>query len=120
MTFTNTAAIESGTANSVIYLKGKVSGNIFTIDSTTVFTCKIPTSADGCFYIPLGIMYSATAGYFQSSKDLYAYIDGKFRQVTPTEIVATHRIYYRTTAINNSLAAPSTWVDEATANVYNT
>lgn len=111
LTFTNTAAVESGVANSVIYLKGKVSGNTFTIDSTTVFTCKVPTSADGYFYIPLGIMYSATAGYFQTSKDLYAFIDGKFRQVTPTEVVAEQYIYCSSASGTSSMAKYETWVD---------
>lgn len=34
-------------------------------------------------------------------------------------LTATHRVYYRTSTANNSLTAPSTWVDEATGNVYN-
>lgn len=107
VTFSNNGTITSGVAYAQLYLVGSVSGNTFTIATSPFMTTIAPTSADGKFYIPLGIMSSATQGYFESSKNLYAYIDGKFRQVTPTEIVATHRIYYRTTAANNSLAAPS-------------
>ena len=117
LTFSNTAAIQSGAAGKTIFLKGTISGNTFTIDSTNVFTTVVPTSEDGFFYIPLGIMTSATAGYFESSKDLYAYLDGRFRQVTPTEIVASQRIYYRS-KVSGTVPKPTAWVTLAT-NKYN-
>ena len=88
LTFSNTAAIQSGSAGKAIYLKGVVSGNTFTIDSTNVFTTVVPTSEDGCAYIPLGIMATATVGYFKSSKDLYAYKDGAFGPVSIREASA--------------------------------
>lgn len=117
LTFSNTAAIQSGAAGKTIFLKGTVSGNTFTIDSTNVFTTVVPTSEDGAFYIPLGIMTSATQAYFKSSKDLYAYLDGRFRQVTPTEIMASQRIYYRS-KVSGTVPKPTAWVTLAT-NKYN-
>ena len=107
--------------NTTLYLKGTVNGNLFTIAAANFLTCTIPATEDGCVYIPLGVIAndSTTKLFFTSSKDLYAFLDGKFRQVTPTEIVATHRIYYRTGAANSDLVAPTTWIEEATGNVYN-
>lgn len=121
VTYTNTAAIQSGAANKTIYLKGTVSANTFTIDSTNVFTTVEPTSADGRFYIPLGVMSSATVGNFSPSNSLYAFIDGRFRQVTPTEIVASHRVYFRAASSSKPTAPTSAWVEEATndTNTYN-
>lgn len=115
--FVNTAAVQSGAAGKTIFLKGTVSGNTFTIDSTNVFTTVIPTSEDGRFYIPLGIMTTASVGYFESSKDLYAFLDGRFRQVTPTEIVASQRIYYRS-KVSGTVPKPTAWITLAT-NKYN-
>lgn len=113
--------ITNATTNSVVYLKGTINGNVFTIASSPFLTCTSPSSSDGYFYIPLGIMYSTTSAYFNSSRDLYAYIDGKFRQVTPTEIVATQRIYYRSNNSSkpNNTGLPTTWVTTST-DIYNT
>lgn len=86
--FSNTAAIQSGAANKTIYLKGSVSGNTFTINATNVFTTVVPSSDDGCAYIPLGILTNATTGYFKSSKDLYAYKDGAFGPISIREASA--------------------------------
>lgn len=123
VTYTTTATVQSAEVNKTIYLKGTVSANTFTIDSTNVFTTVEPTSADGCFYIPLGVMSNATTGVgnFSPSNSLYAFIDGRFRQVTPTEIVASHRVYYRTASSSKPAAPTSTWVAEATndTNTYN-
>lgn len=112
-------------ANKTVYVKGTVSGNTFTCASANFLTCTPPSSADGNFYIPVGILandYTADATsklYFSSSKDLYAYLDGKFRQVNPTDIVATQKIYYRTSAESNGVATkpngnglPTAWVTE--------
>jgi hypothetical protein len=116
----------SGSINSIVYLKGTVNGNLFTIEDITTQTSS---TLDHKFYIPLGILSeSTTRGYFTSSKDLYAFVGdsstGKFRQATPSEIVATHRIYYRSkTNIDNSNntkpAIPTRWITK-TENIYNT
>lgn len=117
--FSYNGTIEAGAANKMLYLKGTISGNTFTVAASPFMTTVVPDEADGYLYIPLGIMSSVKLANFVSSKDLYAYLDGEFRQVTPTEIVSTHRIYYRTATANSSLAAPTTWIEEATGNVYN-
>ena len=116
------------TNNCLVYLVGTVSGNTFSTygaNSNAYLTTTVPTTEDGLVYIPIGHLGNPSTGknYFNFEPGhpvtLYAYLDGKFRQVTPTEIVSTHRIYYRTATANSSLAAPTTWVEEATGNVYN-
>ena len=116
-----TATVESLGKNLMVYVKGQISGNTFTCAASNFLTCKVPTSEDGYFYLPIGIIANdaTTKMYFNTSNDLYAYLDGKFRQVTPTEVVASHRVYYRTDTAKSSLAAPTSWVTEATSNVYN-
>lgn len=73
--------IQSGAANKTLYLKGTVSGNTFTIAASPFMTTVTPTSEDGFCYIPLGLMYSATNIYFQSSDQLYAYTEGAFQPI---------------------------------------
>lgn len=115
-----------GTARAMVYLVGTVSGNTITLDSG-MLTSTEPTTEDGKIYIPIGrhgnqYDYTSAPAYFFfdcQTTTLFAYLDGEFRQVTPTEIVSTHRIYYRTATANSSLAAPTTWIEEATGNVYN-
>ena len=121
VTFTNTATIESGGAYKMLYLKGTVSGNTFTVAASNFLTTVVPSAVTDptAFYIPLGMMTSATAGYFATSKDLYAYADDKFRQVNPTDIVSSQRIYYCTDLANSELVGPtSAWVTQD-GNVYN-
>lgn len=118
MNFSASGTIQSGAANKTLYLKGTVLGSTFTVASSNYLTTVQPTSADGFFYIPLGIMSSATNGHFSSSKSLYAFMDGKFRQVTPAEISSTQVIYYRT-AVDTTPSAPSTWIESSVGMVYN-
>lgn len=67
----NTAAIQNPEQYKTVFLKGKVIGNSFTIDSTNIFTCTIPTAADDYFYMPLGMFYNSTTNiYFNSSTAL--------------------------------------------------
>ena len=77
--FSTSGTIQEGAANKMLWLKGTIRGNIFTLASTNFLTTQIPTSDDGMYYIPLGIMSSATAGYFSSSNRIYAYIDEEFQ-----------------------------------------
>lgn len=114
---TNNGTVTSAANYKTVYLIGTVSGNTFTVKASPFMTTVEPTSEDGFFYIPLGVFYNSTTNiYFNSTKDLYAYIDGKLRQVTPTEIVATQRIYWRT-ATSGTPSKPSSWVT-ATSNSY--
>ena len=77
--FSTTGTIESGTANKILWLKGTVEENHFIIADSNWLTTVVPTEADGMYYIPLGVMSSATAGYFSSSDRLYAFIDSAFQ-----------------------------------------
>ena len=77
--FSTTGTIESGTAAKLLWLKGEVQGNTFTIADTNWLTTVVPTEEDGMYYIPLGVMSSATAGYLATSDRLYAFVDGAFQ-----------------------------------------
>ena len=79
--FSTTGTIESGTAAKILWLKGTVTGNTFTIAATNWLTTVVPATDDGMYYIPLGVMSSATAGYFATSNRLYAYLNGAFQPV---------------------------------------
>lgn len=118
VTFTTNGTITSGAANKTLYLKGTISGNVFTVAAAPFMTCTPPTSQDGYIYIPLGVMSSATVGRFTSSKDLYAYVDGAFRQVNPTDIVATQKVYYRS-HVGGDVPVPTAWIEKDT-DQYNT
>ena len=94
--------ITSGAANKMLYLKGTVNGNQFTIAPSSFMTTVTPTAVDNYVYIPLGIMYSATSIYFISSDKLYAFKNGSFRELSRGEAslaakTATNYIYYDTT-----------------------
>ena len=99
--------ITSGGANKELYLKGTVTGNTFTITSSPFMTTVIPTSADGFYYIPLGIMYSATAIYFTSSNRLYAYLDGAFQ---PVDIAAILRAEEAKKSATNYMSSDNTGI----------
>lgn len=77
--FSTTGTIESGTAAKILWLKGEVEDNHFTIAASNWLTTVVPTEEDGMYYIPLGVMSSATVGYFTSSDRLYAFVDGAFQ-----------------------------------------
>lgn len=66
----------------MVYLVGTLDGTTFTI-SSPVYTTTVPTSANGLYYIPLGVSYSATAiNFFPSAMSgIYAYQNGKFQMV---------------------------------------
>lgn len=108
--FSTTGAIENGVANAMLYLKGTITGNMFTVASTNFLTTVVPIEEDGYFYIPLGVLVSSTNGYFATSKDLYAFIDGRFRQVTPTEVVSTQLIYISQPSGTLSVDSITVWI----------
>lgn len=118
-------SFNTGGINKIVYLVGTVSGNKFTLNGSTsasYLTCNEPTTENGLFYIPIGRLGNQSNGknYFNFQVavpvTLYAYLDGKFRQVTPTEIVATQRIYWRT-GTAGAPTAPTSWVTAST-NTY--
>ena len=77
--FSTTGTIQSGTANKILWMKGSVIDNTFTIAASNWLTTVVPTEEDGMYYIPLGVMSSTTAGYFATSDRLYAFVDGAFQ-----------------------------------------
>ena len=86
---TANGTVQSATQYKTVYLKGSLSGNTFTIAASNFLTCVVPTSADGYVYIPLGMFYNSTTNiYFNSSKELWAYVDGAFGPVSVREASA--------------------------------
>lgn len=81
MSITATQSI-SLTVFKPIFIKGNLSGTIFTPISTTPLTQTIPTSADGYEYILLGIAYSTTTIYLFSDHPIFAYKGGAFGQIS--------------------------------------
>lgn len=81
------------TAYKPVFIKGSLSGTIFTPISTAPLTQTVPTSADGYEYILLGIAYSTTHIYLLADHPIFAYKGGAFRQtiqgVDANEIVST-------------------------------
>ena len=77
--FSTTGTIQSGAANKILWLKGTVEGNTFTIAEGNWLTTVVPTEEDGMYYIPLGVMSSTTAGYFATSDRLYTFVEGAFQ-----------------------------------------
>lgn len=77
--FSTTGTIQSGAANKILWLKGTVTGNTFTIAEGNWLTTVVPSEDDGMYYIPLGVMSSTTTGYFASSDRLYAFVDDAFQ-----------------------------------------
>lgn len=117
--------ITSGATGKILYLKGTVNNNTFTISASPFMTTVIPTTEDGFIYIPLGIMYSATNIYFNSSDKLYAYKDGSFKELSRGEAslaakTATNYLYYDTTngLVISSSASSQTYSGASTG--YNT
>lgn len=76
-TITNTQSITL-TQGKTVYIKGHLNGTVFTPIGTAPLTQTVPTSADGCQYIFLGIPYSATGLYLMPEHPIYHYRNGKF------------------------------------------
>ena len=83
----NTKSSWTGTQYAMCYIKGTVSGNIFTIHSD-IFTTTIPSTEDNFYYIPIGILYSTYQVNFDCKNQLYVYKDGAFGPVSLREASA--------------------------------
>lgn len=102
---TNTGAVQGAANYKTAYLKGTVTANTFKVASSDFLTCDVPTSDDGFCYIPLGMFYNSTTNiYFNSSKELYAYVDGAFGPVSIREAEAA-KTHANTVASEAELAA---------------
>lgn len=137
--FSTTGTIQGGAAKKILYLKGSVSGTTFTIAASNWLTTTVPSSADSAYYIPLGVMSSATNGSFLSSNQLWAYINGSFQCINTgavglanaaqasADTANTRAVAYRgvcstaaTTAAKVVTCANFALVQGASVTVYNT
>ncbi len=76
----------TGDIYKILYVKGTLSGDIFTVASNPV-TTTAPNSADGFCYIPIGTMYST----YQVNLNLinaapHSYINGRLAKIDSAEI----------------------------------
>lgn len=83
ITITTTQSITLS-AYKPVYIKGKLSGTIFTPVSTTPITQEVPTSEDDYQYILLGLASSTTTFYLLTENPVYEYRDEAFEMYTPT------------------------------------
>lgn len=90
------------TAYKPVYIKGKLSGTIFTPVSTAPLTQTVPTTNDGYQYILLGTAYSTSSMYLLSEHPIFQYFDGGFKTVEQiaTEAAKTATNYMK---FNNGL-----------------
>ena len=83
----NTKSNWAGTQYAMCYIKGTVSGDIFTVHSD-IFTTTTPSTEDNFYYIPIGILYSTYQVNFDCKNQLYVYKDGAFGPVSIREASA--------------------------------
>lgn len=82
-TTTNGGTSPAFTAYKMVFLKGKLTaGKTFTIDSSTLFTQAVPTTADGFQYYCVGLAGSATNIFLTPHHDVYEYLGGSFHKVS--------------------------------------
>ena len=81
ITITTTQSITL-TAYKPVFIKGTLSGTIFTSVSATPLTQTVPTTDDGYVYIYLGNATSTTTMYLQERHPIYAYKNGAFGEIT--------------------------------------
>lgn len=62
-----------------VYIKGTLSGSLFTPVSTTPLTQTAPTYEDGYHYILLGTAYSTTSMYLLPEHPIFMYYNGAFK-----------------------------------------
>ena len=87
--FVTNGILGGGATGKTVYLVGSLSGTSFTIGSSTWLTCSVPTSANGNFYIPIGILTTSSIGYFHSTNEVWAYINGKFGIASQQQALAS-------------------------------
>ena len=80
------------TAYKPVYIKGTLTGKMFTPVSTTPLTQTEPTSVDGYFYILLGTAYSTTGVYLQTEHPLFKYDGTAFKAIEQIVIENQSRI----------------------------
>ena len=100
LTTTNDGTSPGFTAYKMVFIKGTLSGTTFTVDSSTLFTQTIPSTADNKQYYLLGIAGSATNIFLQPHHQVYEYSKGSFH-VIDTNYTATAPITLSGTAISH-------------------
>ena len=88
ITITTTQEI-SMTAYLPVFIKGTLSGTIFTPDSTTPLTQTVPSEADNKYYILLGVASAATTLYLTEVHKIFAYKNGVFGEIANVGDAAT-------------------------------
>ena len=101
LTTTNGGTSPAFTTYKMVFVKGVLSGTTFTVDSNTLFTQTIPTSADGKHYYLLGIAGSATNIFLQPQHLIYEYSGGSFHEVAQNAKQADGVIQTATSDSNN-------------------
>ena len=115
----NTVSGFSGTAGKAVFIKGTMSGKMFTPD-TGVLTTTIPSSADGKLYMLLGTMSTTTNAVLNAEHPIYAYGDNGFTVVqgekavvtvypTAIDVSAGTATLAVTLRVNGTITAPSTY-----------
>lgn len=89
-TTTNGGTSPAFTLYEAVYLYGTLSGTTFTIDSSTMWTQTVPTSANSKAYYLVGYAYSATNIRLVHPHPVYEYKDGSFHEVTVYTNTDTH------------------------------
>ena len=74
----NTVSGFTGTAGAAVFIKGTISGKMFT-PAAGVLTTTVPSTADGKIYMLLGTMSTTTNGVLAADHPCYAYVDGAFK-----------------------------------------
>lgn len=68
------------TAYTPVYIKGTLSGTLFTPVNTTPLMQTVPSSFDGYYYMLLGMATGSTTIYLQERHPIYKYYGGVFRE----------------------------------------
>lgn len=114
---TNNIGGWTGTAYSMVYLVlSSIVGTTATICSdpdVEFLTTTKPTTANGLYYIPLGIMYTTTQCFFCPSNDIYTYTFGKFRKY-PT----VRDVTFSDTLTSNSGVSPYSYYKNINIKTY--
>lgn len=101
LVLTNNFAGVSFTNYKTIYLRGTISGNLFTVDATAPVT-DTPTNVAGKVYMVLGQAYSTTGITLPILHELYMFHDGVLKT---TSQIASNAIANAATAIANAATA---------------
>lgn len=86
-----TGTVQGIAVDKMVYLKGTLTGKKFKCAASNFLTCNIPTSEDGYYYIPLGLVShdATTKMFFNPQNILYAYRNRSFQRVDTAALALT-------------------------------